>query len=271
MAPLTPLTIETMAKEIANRWPTPSIEAKREQRAAVVARCIKERHGYRRLFLAPAEAHAPLPKVQSPGQYITVRYGALAPRFLVLANAPQNPWELLISPQSTLGQAIPEDATGQQLYISAPEGPGFNEQLWTLRRTQPLLAFATGSGIATIKALLEHIEQHSPEKLGRCVLYYGERGPADHAYNDALGLLMTKGLKVHLVHEQDSAAPFVQDAYLRQPEQRADADVILSGAPIMTERVAALMLSRGLEPARLHVNIAAAVAAPWALAPSEPL
>ena len=256
LMPLAPDHIDSLARDLSQRWPQPGAEAPRTRAWATIEQVIEEAAGYRRLVLSALPFGE-----RRPGQYVTLTYEGLAPRFLVLASAPGQPWEVLISANSTLGRAMQEQAlVGQRVSVSAPEGPGFSPTLWRDDEA-PLLAFATGSGIATVRALLGHIKQHTPSKLERTTLYYGESGPDQHAYLPELEQLAQQGLGLRLVHAQDPQVRWVQDAFMQAPIPLEGAQIVLSGAPIMTQYVAAMMLSRGVDIARLHVNIEA-VSAP---------
>lgn len=253
--PLAPDQIDALARDIAQRWPQPGAEAPRVRARVHITQVIEEPAGYRRIVLAPT----PWEK-RRPGQYITLAYEGLAPRFLVLASRPGQPWEVLISADSTLGRAMHgQPLVGQTVSVSEPEGPGFSPALWSSEdESSPLLAFATGSGIATIRALLEHLEATAPSRLKRTTLYYGESGPDQHAYLSELERMAAQGMGLHLVHAQDPKVRWVQEAFMQAPLPLERAQIVLSGAPIMTQYVAAMMLERGVDLERLHVNIEAA-------------
>lgn len=253
--PLAPDQIDALARDIAQRWPQPGAEAPRVRARVHITQVIEEPAGYRRILLEPT----PWEK-RRPGQYITLAYEGLAPRFLVLASRPGQPWEVLISADSTLGRAMKDQPlVGQAVSVSEPEGPGFSPALWS-EDSAPLLAFATGSGIATIHALLEHIEAKAPSRLARTTLYYGESGPDQHAYLPELERMAAQGLGLQLVHAQDPKVRWVQEAFMQAPLPLERAQIVLSGAPIMTQYVAAMMLERGVDLERLHVNIEAPTA-----------
>src|SRR5690349_12576652 len=98
-----------------------------------------------------------------PGQVVRVRASGAAPGIFALANAPSKgrEAELLLRRGHPVADAIVAAGTpGAWLEVSHPEGPGFSVKA---AEGRDVLLFATGSGITSIRALLQHLIDRRPQ------------------------------------------------------------------------------------------------------------
>ena len=193
---------------------------------------------------------------QWPGQYTTMAIGDQAPRYIAMASAPgEQPgrWEFLLSSDSSLGRAIELDAP---LSLTAPEGAGFHSALWG-RGPAPRLLFCSGSGIAALRALINHTRTHAPDVLARTHLYYGVGGIKDVAYTRAIMAWELEGMHIHMAYNQglEGYPLYVTQAFEAHPVALDQAQVGLSGAGVMIREVVKLLLSKGLSMEQVHLNV----------------
>jgi len=130
--------------------------------------------GIRLAFPAPlAGAHA------HPGQVVKIRT-AFGEGFFALASAPgQGRAELLVKRGGRIADAIVAQARpGQSLRLTQPFGNGFPVDA---AAGKDALLFAAGSGIAPVRALVQHIIADR-QRFNRVTLFYGQRHGADFAY-----------------------------------------------------------------------------------------
>ena len=248
--------IDQHAQQLADTRPAMDLLAKRTQTPATLVEMDERNPAFRRLVLAH---HDPTftKHFTHPGQYTTLTYDTLTPRFLVIASAPtefEHQWEFLISRDSTLGKAIDANETSQIL-LSQPEGRGFDATLWSGQH--PTLLFCSGSGFATMRTLLMHMALHEPDQLSQTTLYFGLNHPRQVPYTTLLNhLSQAHGLEVHYAFDQSETGPrFVQHAFEENPKALQSAHVALSGAPIMIRETAKYLMRQGLPFDRLHLNI----------------
>jgi sulfhydrogenase subunit gamma (sulfur reductase) len=115
-----------------------------------------------------------------PGQVVKIRTGP-GEGFFALATAPcpDGRTELLVKRGGKVADAVVAAAApGSALDLTAPFGKGFPVERAVGR---DVLLFAAGSGIAPIRALVQHLVAHRDE-FGRVTLFYGQRRGGDFAY-----------------------------------------------------------------------------------------
>ena len=231
--------------------PLLSLGAERPRQAFPLTRLCAEGPRYFRLEVRVDDALAR--EHSTPSQYITLKLPQLDPRFFVIATAPgETTWGFLIDQESTVGQALVPLPLGTPLGLSEPEGRGFDPNLLLHR---PVIAFATGSGVATMVPLFHTLLKmnHPPSLL---TLYYGEDDPRDVAYAQTLEAWQALGLRIHTTYAgHPKAWRYVQDAFLADPVDLERAHVVLGGSPAMIRAVATMMLERGFSAQRLLLNL----------------
>ncbi|HET6440399.1 MAG TPA: oxidoreductase, partial [Anaeromyxobacter sp.] len=129
-----------------------------------------------RLALPAALARAHL----RPGQVVKIRTPA-GEAFYALASAPDPDAfaDLLVK----RGGKVSDEVAAQALHfrtleVSEPFGDGFPVDEAVGR---DVLLFAAGSGIAPIRALIQHLVRHR-QRFNRITLFYGQRHGAEFAY-----------------------------------------------------------------------------------------
>lgn len=189
-----------------------------------------------------------------PGQYVTLQFADLPPRFYVIAKKiGRDCFEFLLSARGEFGQYLQELAVGDRVALSSPEGRGF---LVGEAAGGKALLFSTGSGIATVRPLIEAWlgSARRPEEI---YLYYGEARAEDFAYGSLLADWEAEGVRVYRAVESGGEGEFryVQDAFAAHHPPLGDAYIYLSGAPVMIRSVAETVLRMGAMPERLKVNL----------------
>ncbi len=197
---------------------------------------------------------------QRPGQVVKLR-AAGRESYFALASAPSREGvvELLLKRGSRIVDAAIADATpGAALYISPPLGKGFPVEEAYGRH---VLLFAAGSGIAPIRALVQHILRHRVE-FDRVTLFYGQRRGSDFAYTREHVSWERGGVRVVLCPSAEGEAwpgarGRVQDvalstAFCGSPPQNSV--TFLCGMKAMVDEVKDALSRAGVPPSRVHLN-----------------
>lgn len=257
--PLSDEQIRAYAQGLAQRMPDRTAAASRRREAFVVARVWQEGARYTGLTVKidNPDYHA---SYRTPGQYTTLKIAGDEPRYLVIANAPGGPtdagWDFLVDMETELGEAAGGLRAGHRVWLSPAEGAGYPVE--AVGRA-PVLVFTTGSGIASVRPVLQYWQANADDAPTRVALYYGENAEADFAYAAEFADWQTWGASVFRAIESltdpTEGFQYVQHAFDHHDPDIADTHVLLSGAPVMIERVAAKLMRLGVPPARLHTNI----------------
>jgi NAD(P)H-flavin reductase len=197
---------------------------------------------------------------RAPGQVVKLHVEGREAYF-ALASAPSREGvvDLLLKRGSQVAAAVIADATpGAALGLSAPFGRGFPVEE---AHGRDVLLFAAGSGIAPIRALVQHVVRHRAD-FDRVTLYYGQRGPDDFAYAAEHLAWERRGVRVVLCASAAGAAwrgarGRVQDVARAtrfggsSPERSA---IFACGMKAMVDEVRAALAEACVPPARVHLN-----------------
>lgn len=198
-----------------------------------------------------------------PGQYVKFRGGDDGKElYLSMACAPnlQGYFEFLVR----VGEGnkwFCEVAKGDVVEMSKVMGDGFG----TIEKdVEEVLLFATGSGIAPIRACIESAINGVGVKLRKKVkLYYGARYPSRMAFKDRLGLWEEDGVEVVQVMsrpgedgiEWGGKTGYVQKILeqdgVNQPKKTA---ALLCGVKGMTQDVKKMLTDAGVPENRVLMN-----------------
>jgi NAD(P)H-flavin reductase len=209
-----------------------------------------------RLALPPAWARAH----DRPGQVVKVR-SAAGEAFFALANAPDPGGlaELLVKRGGRVADAIVAAAApGARLEVTRPFGGGFPVDE---AEGRDVLLFAAGSGIAPIRAVLQHLVRHR-NRFGRVTLFYGQRRGAEFAYRSEHLDWERRGVRVVLCPSgEDDAWQGVRGRVQEVARSLgfggvAPGDVVafVAGMTAMVEDVRRTLAAAGIPPARVHAN-----------------
>ncbi len=248
--------ISSRVERLLTAQPAAPSQARRVRRAFPLARVWEEGPRYLGVEVTVdgefAECH------RRPGQYVTMKLDGWPARFFVLANQPGNRrWELLVDRESESGRLLGERDQDVVL-MSMPEGVGFDAGEGAGKEA---LLFCTGSGIATIRPLVEGwLEGPEEDVPGQISLFVGESRAEDFAYEERVKRWEAQGVRVRRAVErgdEEGAFPFryVQHAFDACPRPVTDAYAYLSGAPVMIQMVATMLMQRGMSPGRLKINV----------------
>jgi NAD(P)H-flavin reductase len=190
-----------------------------------------------------------------PGQVVKARAPGQPEAYLALASAPGAAHaELLVKRGAPSADAI---AAATNLELTVPFGKGFPVDT---ARGRDVLLFAAGSGIAPIRAVIQHLLSHRPD-FGRSTLFYGQRAEADFAFRSEHLAWERAGIRVVLCASQPSGDTLqrghVQDAaqaiaFAGQDPRGAVAFVC--GMKPMVEGVRDALRQAGLPPELVFQN-----------------
>ena len=248
--------ISPRVERLLTAQPTAPPEARRVRRRVPVVGTRRESPRY---VAIEVEVDAEFARAyRRPGQYVTLKLDGWPPRFYVVASRPRDErWEFLIDLQGELGPVLSDLEVGDDLFVSLPEGAGFDP---TEAVGRPVALFCTGSGLASMRPLVEYwLERGDRESPAEIDIFYGERRPDDFCFDAVISQWEGRGVRVHRAAERDDSSKcrhrYVQDAFDADPPPMEGGYVYLSGAPVMTQIVAEKMLNIGVMPSHIKVNI----------------
>ncbi len=229
-----------------------------EYTAASVLEAWDETPAFRgiRLLLPPELAHAHV----RPGQVVKVRGRGAGEGFFALASAPgpDGAAELLVKRGGKVADAIAAVPAGGTLELTRPFGAGFPVED---AEGRDLLLFAAGSGIAPIRALVQHVVAHR-NRFGRVTLFYGQRRGAEFAYRSEQLEWERRGIRVVLCPSgEDDAWQGLRGRVQEVARSLAfggsppgDTVAFVAGMTAMVEDVRATLAGAGIPPERVHAN-----------------
>jgi NAD(P)H-flavin reductase len=195
-----------------------------------------------------------------PGQVIKARVPS-GTGYFAIASAPpaDGRAELLVKRGSAVADELIDAAhTGAEIEVTPPFGHGFPVELATGRE---VLLFAAGSGIAPIRALLQHLIARG-QHMGKAVLFYGQRSEADFAYRHEHAAWERAGVRVVLCASQPSGAWRGARGYVQEVAREIrcgeihppNAVAYVSGMKTMIDGVRDELLAGGMPPERILLN-----------------
>ncbi len=246
--------IEARVERLMTMQPTAPPDARRVRRAFPVVGQRRESTRHLALEIEVDEEFAS--SLRRPGQYVTLKVSGWPARFFVVASQTGRcTWEFLIDQRGELGSVLENFKVDQTICVSLPEGGGFDPEE---AAGEVAVLFCTGSGIATMRPLIEYWLEKSEIRPSQIGLYYGESQADAFAYPELLKAWSSKGIAVHRAVEQSGesmVARYVQEAFDAAPLPLEKAHVYLSGAPVMVQLVAEKVLRQGVAPSRVQTNI----------------
>jgi NAD(P)H-flavin reductase len=197
---------------------------------------------------------------ERPGQVVKVRTEA-GEGFYALATAPHpgGRTELLVKRGGRVADAaVAEAAPGRSLEVTAPFGKGFPVEAALGR---DVLLFAAGSGIAPIRALVQHLVADR-DRFGRVTLFYGQRRGGDFAYRGEHLRWERHGVRVVLCPSREDDAwagvrGYVQDVARSLGFGGFEPSGLVAfvvGMTAMVEDVRRTLAEAGVPPESVHVN-----------------
>lgn len=206
-----------------------------------------------RLRVAPPVAES----YRHAGQFLQVRRpGDRDGAFFAIASGPDGETiELLVK----RGEGLPDELValppGAALETTAAMGTGFPLEE---SRGRDVLLFATGSGIAPIRAALHEILADR-EAYGAVELFFGVRGPDDFPYARELEEMERRGVRVHRVMSclppRAGHTRYVQERFRAELPRVENAVAFLCGLQGMIEGVTDALAEAGMPADRIHLNV----------------
>ncbi len=192
------------------------------------------------------------------GQFLKVkRPGETDGAFFAIASGPNHGdrVELLVKRGEGLPDELMELPVGAPLETTLAMGAGFP---LAANRGRDVLLFATGSGIAPIRAALQEILAER-EQWGAIDLFFGVRTPEDFPYAKELEALAARGIHVHQGIAQrppnTGHARYVQEQFRADLPRVDNAVAFLCGLQGMVDGVSQALCSCGLPKERIYLNV----------------
>ncbi|HET8725327.1 MAG TPA: oxidoreductase [Anaeromyxobacteraceae bacterium] len=196
----------------------------------------------------------------APGQVVKVRAPSGEAYFaLASAPSPDGSADLLVKRGGRIADEVVAAAVpGARLAVSEPFGKGFPIGA---AEGRDLLLFAAGSGIAPIRALLQHVVAHR-NRFRRATLFYGQRRGADFAYQGEHLDWERHGVRVVLCpSDADEAWPGVRGRVQEVARALAlggsdpgGSEAYVCGMTAMVNDVKATLREAGVPPDHVHLN-----------------
>jgi sulfhydrogenase subunit gamma (sulfur reductase) len=195
-----------------------------------------------------------------PGQVVKVRAPS-GEAYFALASAPSADGlaDLLVKRGGRIADEVVAAATpGTSLELTAPVGNGFPI---AEAEGRDVLLFAAGSGIAPVRALVQHLVRHR-DRHGRITLFYGQRRGGDFAYRREHLDWERRGVRVVLCPSgADDAWQGVRGWVQEVARSLAfggvppgDSVAFVCGMSAMVSDVRATLAEAGVPPERVHLN-----------------
>jgi len=195
----------------------------------------------------------------TPGQFVQLAVDGGKPGFYAIACAPGDDrrLEFLIKKDGQTSTAICDLWPGARVDSSAVMGKGFDTASVAGR---DLVLFATGSGIAPIRAVIESGVAQGRDEVH---LYYGCLNRDWMAYRERFADWRAKGVTIHTVVDNepegsDYVGPtgYVQDLFAAEPPPMdlAKSAAVLCGLKGMVQDMTALLTGGGMPADRVLLN-----------------
>lgn len=192
-----------------------------------------------------------------PGQFLEVRLpGQSSAAFFAIASAPGTATlDLLVK----RGQGLPDElaALGAGALVETTPAMGAGFPLDSAVGKDVLL-FATGSGIAPIRAVLQAIAA-SRSSYRKVELFYGVRSPEEFPYVAEFARYEEAGVRIHRVVSQragnEAHGGYVQERFREALPPVAGAVAFLCGQEGMIDGVREALREAGLPADRIHLNL----------------
>jgi NAD(P)H-flavin reductase len=195
-----------------------------------------------------------------PGQVVKLRAPS-GEAYFALASAPaaDATVDLLLKRGGRIADELVASALpGARVETSAPFGKGFPIGQ---AEGRDLLLFAAGSGIAPVRALIQHVIAHR-NRFHRVSLFYGQRRGADFAYRSEHLDWERHGIRVVLCPSNaDEAWPGVRGrvqevarALALAGSDPAGTEAYVCGMTAMVNEVKGTLKDAGVPPDHVHLN-----------------
>ncbi|CAL5058150.1 unnamed protein product [Urochloa decumbens] len=203
----------------------------------------------------------------SPGQYLQIRVPSageeLKPAFMAVASPPGAGarFEFLVkSVPGTTAERLCGLRDGDVVELGAVMGKGFPlERITPADAAQTVLIFAAGTGISTIRSLVEF--GFGANERSDVRLYYGARSLETMAYQDRFENWVSAGLKIIPVLSQPDDSwkgerGYAQHAFLRAKNivNPSSTGAVLCGQRQMQEEVTSALVADGVSQAKILTN-----------------
>jgi sulfhydrogenase subunit gamma (sulfur reductase) len=191
-----------------------------------------------------------------PGQFVRLKPGAAQPGMFALAHAPGAKnlrFEFLVKRGTPIADELSAMKPGDALEVSAAQGKGFPVER---ARGQNLLLVATGTGLAPMRAIIDHVRRERPA-WNKVTLLFGAFTPAHFPFADEFPRWEADRIEVRKIISEltpgwTGEVGFVQRLLEKVPLD--DTEAMLVGQREMVAEVRAILTSRGLSTDHVHLN-----------------
>jgi NAD(P)H-flavin reductase len=195
---------------------------------------------------------------ETAGQYVKLSLDGALPRPVAIASAPKSGerFEFLLKVAPELRANLLAMTTEDRLPCSRAQGKGYP---LALAHGKALWLFASGSGVAPLRSVVEHIVRHR-HSYQDVTLLYGVRHVEDLAFRDRFGTWAGQNIQVIPVVSKpepgtwDGRTGWVQQHLPTTFAKPADVVAFVCGRPEMDRDVVAALLQRGVGPEQVHRN-----------------
>jgi NAD(P)H-flavin reductase len=192
-----------------------------------------------------------------PGQFVQIKVEESKPGFFAIASAPDannaGVIELLVKNAGETAEKLCSSTAGSDVEISSVMGKGFPVDKIPPSSFDRVFIFATGSGIAPIKAIIE-AGVLKPSERTLVKLYYGARNKESMAFYESLGDWTKQyGVEIQPVFSEDGA--YVQDVFAKEGHALGKGvAAILCGQKEMAMAITDIFTEGGVEKEYLLTN-----------------
>ena len=198
---------------------------------------------------------------QKPGQFMMVSIGGFGEAPISVSSSPSRGayLELGVRRTGVLTGALHALQAGAELGLRGPFGTSFDTEAM---RGKDLLLISGGCGLAPMRSLIQHIEDHRSH-YGRVTILYGAKSPQDMLYKDELKVWQQSSSVDCRVTVDDVASGTCWDGHvglittLIPPltVQAGNTVVVIVGPPIMYKFVIPELYDKGLADTDIVVSL----------------
>lgn len=210
-----------------------------------------------RQVLLTLDAPALLEHHTIAGQYARLAFEDGVPRPYAIASAPGSArFDFLLKVPEERTATLLALGAGDRVAMGHPQGKGFPLDK---AKGKSLWMFCVGSGIAPLRAVIEHLLPRRSD-VGDVSLWYGVRDSAELCFTQRFGTWAGHGIRVVPIVSQprsgswDGLAGYIQGHLPKAFDAPEDVVAFVCGLPAMDRDVSAALLARGVGPEQVFRN-----------------
>jgi len=196
-----------------------------------------------------------------PGQFMMVSIDGIGEAPISVSSSPSRGafLELGVRKAGVLTGALHAMQAGDELGLRGPFGTFFDGEAM---KSKDLLLISGGCGLAPMRALIQHLEDHRPN-YGRVTILYGAKSPQDMLYKDELGAWQrSQSLDCHVTVDNiasgtcwDGNVGLITTLIPPLRVQPGNTIAVIVGPPIMYKFVIPELYAKGLGETDIVVSL----------------